>query len=127
MMSYTSFTYYRDSFGVLVGNLKMIGFEGFNGEFNMAEESPLRLCGYTVSQQAGLTESTRHYILAKVIHDGIMSKVDAIRYLEHFINMNGSKEGNELALSKWENDLKFVHNYRIDTQPEVYITKVEKY
>ncbi|MCC8098911.1 MAG: hypothetical protein LIO78_02450 [Clostridiales bacterium] len=127
MMNYTSFCLYRERFGVLIRNLRMISSETFNGELTLAQESPLRLCGYTVSQAEGLTESERHYILAKMIHDNIMPKTEVIRYLEHFINMNGAKEGNELALSKWENDLKFVHNYRIDTQPEVYITKVEKY
>ncbi|MCD8160788.1 MAG: hypothetical protein LUE61_06350 [Clostridiales bacterium] len=93
----------------------------------MAEESPLKLCGYNVSQAEGLTESERHYILAKMIHNGIVSKTETIRYLEHFINMNGAKEGNELARSKWKNDLAFVHSYRIDTQPEVYIDSVERY
>ena len=63
---------------------------------DLAFASPLKLCGYSVSQSKGLTQATRQYILAKIIYDGIMSKLDVIRYLEHFINLNGSKLENSI-------------------------------
>ena len=93
----------------------------------MATESPLKLCGYNVSQSEGLSAETRQFLLAKIIHDGIMSKLDVIHYLEHFINMNGAKKENALALEKWCSDLDFVHKYNITTQPSIYIQRIQKY
>lgn len=127
MINHTSFEHYRERYGILIGKLRMITSNGAGGEFDLALESPLKLCGYNVSQTDGLSTATRQFILAKIIHDGIMSKLEVIRYLEHFINMNGSKKGNSLAVEKWYEDLDFVHNYDIIIQPTVYITTIKEY
>lgn len=127
MLSFTSYEQYRERYGVLIGKMKMISSNGYDGEFDMASESPLKLCGYNVSQSAGLTTATRQYLLAKIIHDGIMSKIEVIHYLEHFINMNGAKPENALALEKWSEDLDFVHRYNKNIQPIVYIEQIQKY
>jgi hypothetical protein len=127
MLNYTSYEQYRERQGLLIGKLKMISGNGAGGEFEMASESPLKLCGYNVSQVEGLSATTRQFLLAKIIHDGIMSKLDVVHYLEHFINMNGAKKENVLALKKWCDDLDFVHHYNKNTQPRVYIASVEKY
>lgn len=127
MINHTSFEHYRERYGILIGKLRMITSNGAGGEFDMALESPLKLCGYNVSQTDGLSSATRQFILAKIIHDGIMSKLEVIHYLEHFINMNGSKKENSLAVEKWHEDLDFVHNYDINIQPTVYITTIKKY
>jgi hypothetical protein len=127
MLNYTSYEQYRERHGLLIAKLKMISSNGAGGEFDMASESPLKLCGYNVSQAEGLSATTRQYLLAKIIHDGIMTKLDVIHYLEHFINMNGAKKENVLALEKWCDDLDFVHKYNKSTQPKVYITTVKKY
>lgn len=127
MLNYTSYEQYRERHGLLIAKLKMISSNGAGGEFDMASESPLKLCGYNVSQTEGLSATTRQYLLAKIIHDGIMTKLEVIHYLEHFINMNGAKKENVLALDKWCDDLDFVHKYNKSTQPKVYITTVKKY
>ena len=127
MLNFTSYEQYSERYGVLIGKMKMISSNGYDGEFDMASESPLKLCGYNVSQSAGLTTATRQYLLAKIIHDGIMSKIEVIHYLEHFMNMNGAKPENALALEKWSEDLDFVHRYNINTQPIVYIEQIQKY
>lgn len=127
MLNYTSYEQYRERHGLLIAKLKMISSNDAGGEFDMASESPLKLCGYNVSQAEGLSATTRQYLLAKIIHDGIMTKLDVIHYLEHFINMNGAKKENVLALEKWCDDLDFVHKYNKSTQPKVYITTVKKY
>lgn len=126
MLNYTSYEQYRERHSLLIGKLKMIS-SGIGGDFEMASESPLKLCGYNVSQAEGLSTATRQFLLAKIIHDGIMSKVDVVHYLEHFINMNGAKKENVLALEKWCDDLDFVHKYNKNTQPQVYIGKIKKY
>ena len=127
ILEYTVFEQYRNRYGVLVGNFRMVVNGEFGGEYDLAEESPLMLSGYNVSQRDGYTSRERHYILARIIHDCIMDKGDVIRYLSYFIRKNGAKHGNELALSKWEEDLAFVQNYDISTQPRAIIKDVKKY
>lgn len=127
LLGFTSYEQYREQYGLLIGKMKMISVNSTGGEFEMASESPLKLCGYNVSQAEGLSATTRQFLLAKIIHDGIMSKVDVIHYLERFINMQGAKKENALALEKWCEDLDFVHKYNKNTQPKVFIAAVKKY
>ena len=122
-----SYEQYREQCGLLIGKLKMISSDSARGEFIMASESPLKLCGYNVSQTGGLSDAARQFLLAKIIHDGVMSKLDVIHYLEHFINMNGAKKENMVALEKWCEDLDFVHKYNKSIQPKVCIEQIKKY
>ena len=127
LLEYTLFEEYRRRYGVLVGNFRMVVNGEFDGEYDLAEESPLMLSGYNVSQKDGYTSAERHYILARIIHDGIMEKGDVIRYLSYFIRKNGAKRGNELALSKWREDLAFVQSYNSSIQPRTIITDIRRY
>lgn len=127
ILDYTVFEQYRNRYGALVGNFRMVINGEFDGEYDLAEESPLMLSGYNVRQKDGYTSQERHYILARIIHDGIMDKGDVIRYLSYFIHKNGAKRGNELALSKWKEDLAFVQNYNMSTQPRTIISGVRRY
>ena len=127
LLGHSSFLQYREKHDILVGKLKMISLTGDYGDFELAAESPLKLCGYTVSQSLGLSSASRQYILAKIIHDGIMTKLEVVHYLEHFINMNGAKSENKIALEKWYDDLDFVHRYNQEIQPQVYISQIENY
>ena len=127
ILEYTVFEQYRNRYGVLVGNFRMVVKGEFEGDYDLAEESPLMLSGYNVSQRDGYTTQERHYILARIIHDGIMEKGDVIRYLSYFIRKNGAKRGNESALSKWEEDLAFVQGYNKNIQPRAIITDIKKY
>ena len=127
ILEYTVFEQYRNRYGALVGNFRMTVNGEFDGEYDLAEESPLMLSGYNVSQRDGYTSRERHYILARIIHDGIMEKGDVIRYLSYFIRKNGAKRGNELALSKWEDDLAFVQEYDKSTQPKTIISDIRRY
>jgi hypothetical protein len=56
-----------------------------------------------------------------------MEKGDVIRYLSYFIRKNGAKRGNELALSKWREDLAFVQLYNSAIQPRTIITDIRRY
>lgn len=127
LLDYTLFEEYRNRHGVLIGNLRMIVNDNFDGEYDLALESPLKLSGYNVSQKDGFTAQERHYILARIIHDRIMSKGEVIRYLSYFLRMNGAKSGNELAVSKWREDLCFVQEYDINTQPKAIISDIREY
>lgn len=127
ILEYTVFEEYRRRYGVLVGNFRMVVNGEFDSDYDLAEESPLMLSGYNVSQKDGYTAKERHYILARIIHDRIMDKGDVIRYLSYFIRKNGAKRGNEVALSKWREDLEFVQSYNINTQPSTIISDIRKY
>lgn len=127
LLEYSLYERYRNRYGVLIGNLRMVVNGNFDGEYDLALESPLKLSGYNVGQKEGLTTRERHYILAKIVYDGIMSKGDVIRYLSYFIRMNGARRGNELAVEKWQSDLEFIESYNMNLQPQVYISSIEKY
>lgn len=127
LLEYTVFEEYRNRHGALIGNFRMAVNGGFDGENFVAQESPLMLSGYNVSQKDGYSSSERHYILARLIYDGIMSKGEIVRYLSYFIRKNGARSGNEFALSKWREDLEFVQGYRIEIQPRTIISSLCKY
>lgn len=75
---------------------------------DFAETSIFYDMGYTVSQSAGLTAQRRQAILKHAIESGKASKQQVLRFLEQRININGMKDGNELALRKWQEDYDYV-------------------
>ena len=127
-ISYDEYLHYKQMYGVLLGNIVIIT----NGEYVQASyvpasESPLHLCGYTVSQAEGLTATERQSLLSKLIDYGIMKKPDIIKYLNLFISMNGQRFGNEIATRKWTEDLDFVRRYGMEKQDIAEISKIERY
>lgn len=127
LLEYSVYEEYRKRYGVIIGNLKMDSHGASNGYYDLATESPLRLTGYSVGQKEGYSSKERQYILAQIIHNRIMTKQDVIKYLSYFIKMNGSRLGNEYAVSKWQEDMQFVQNYNINSQPSTIIKEVKRY
>ena len=125
-MSYATYEHYRDIYGILLGNLRMYSTMDSGGAF-LASEYPLKLCCYSVSQTDGLSDLERQYIISQVIEKNILKKQEVIRYLEYFINMNGKKRGNEIAVSKWKADLAFTLAYKSESQTHYYISTIKKY
>lgn len=126
-MSYTVYENYKKKYGILIGDLKMDGaVKSTYNDFVLSESSPLKLCGYSVSQKDDLSSFSRQNIISKIIDLGILSKGDVIHYLEYFIKMNGHKKNNEFARVKWEEDLKFTLKYRMSEQNKYRIKKIEK-
>lgn len=127
-LNYESYKLYRNRYGMLLGNLRLEA-EGMTlfGDTYLAEASPLKLCGYSVNQQDGYSKSERQYIISKIIDNEIMQKTDVIKYLEYFINMNGKKTGNEIALHKWMEDLEFVLKYHSEHQNKYDIRNIKRY
>ena len=127
-MSYTVYESYREKYGMLLGKLRMDSASVTDfADIVLSECSPLKLCGYSVSQQVGYSTQERQYIISKVIELGVLQKSEVIRYLEYFINMNGRKTGNEVALSKWKQDLEFALKYKLSEQREYEIRHIKKY
>ena len=127
-LDYNTYQRYREKYGLILGNIRMVKNGTFDEDgYDLAEESPLRLCGYTVSQKAGLTEFERQMIIESCIETGAMTKESVIHLLNWFIEVNGAKRGNELAYKKWCADLDFTLAYNTPRQKHYRISKVEKY
>ena len=120
------FDIYRKRYRILLGKISLdfISFPKQTGQFNLAAESPLRLCGYTVNQQDNYSESERHAILANIMNHRIMKKAEIMKYLHFYIQTQGGNKRKALAVSKWEDDLDFVNNYNINKQQKYKINKI---
>ena len=127
-ISYSEYLHYRSMYGILIAKIVMIS----NGEYSndidyLAAESPLKLCGYSVSQAEGLTAQARQDLLRELIQLDIIKKTEVIRYLSWFIQMNGQKFGNEIARSKWESDLDYIRGLNTAKQDTHLIAGIKPY
>ena len=127
-ISYEEYSHYLKQYGTLLIKIILLQNDDYTDyDNNLAAASPLKLCGYSVSMEAGLTTVARQNLLTTVIHNGIMKKSEVIRYLNWFITMQGSKFGNEIAKMKWEQDLRFVRELDCDTQSDHVINNLSIY
>ena len=119
----------RKEHRILIADFCELSDDGYTivppGKF--AAESPLMLCGYSVNQDTNLSAKERHYLLANIIHNKILSKTEIINYLEGFIAFNASKKSLQVARSRWESDLEFVRNLDLETHPLITITTIQRY
>lgn len=128
-LGYGEYEHYRDLYGPILGNFTFHanwanGGYGFDG---LADESVLMMCGYTVRQSDCLSASDRQCILASMMDRGICDKPRIMDYLQFFIRSRGGNPSMQLACAKWEEDLDFVRNYRIDRQRRFIISSVRQH
>lgn len=86
-LGHSEYMHYRSLHGPTLGNFRFEGSgypagEGFGA---LADESPLMLCGYSVSEAEGLSAGQRRLILANMMDRGICSKPRVIEYLQFFL------------------------------------------
>lgn len=89
----------------------LIGNETYDGHYQpieRAQESKLKKYGYSVAWNSPLSNKERQALLKDLIETGLVSKGYVITYLKHNIQINGKKQTNDIALSKWKEDLEFV-------------------
>ena len=127
-ISYDEYSRYMEKYKSLLTRIVLVDESG-NSSFtnNLAAESTLKLCGYTVSQEKGFTSKERANLLANIIHNRIVSKPDVIQHLNWLIRMNGKKAGNDIAKEKWEEDLAFVRSLDTNSQSDYQIRHVAPY
>lgn len=91
----------------------------------MAQQSLLKMCGYTVSATEGLSDDERRKILDSIISNGIMSKFDVITYLNYFITIrkNDTKDMTE-AIRKWKSDIRYVEGLNVGAMKRYSVDKV---
>lgn len=130
-ISETVFEHYRKMYRFLPIHMRYTTNNGTYTQHSTfverAKESPLMLCGYNTNQSVGLSLESRHNILRFIIEHKILSKQDVINYLELFINTNGMKNNMDIAVSKWEEDLRYVSLYRFDVQAKSSIIAIVPY
>lgn len=73
------------------------------------DKSILMEVGYTVASNPGYSQTTRLDIIRNGIEHGIVTKAEVVQHLQHLIDFNGSKTGNEDAAEKWREDLRTVN------------------
>lgn len=84
----------------------------------LAIESVLRQCGYTVSQNEGLTDRQRWKILDFVVDEGILPLHKVRSHIGWLIRRNESITRNAEAIRKWEVDLDYLENeHHSNTRP----------
>lgn len=114
-LDYHQYCYYRELYGALLGNFVMLEHSGYGfGYDNMASESILRICGYTVNQNDNLSESERRHILKYLMDKGIVAKYRIIEYLQFFINNALCRPNMSTARTRWESDLNWVRAYQVN-------------
>lgn len=95
----------------------------YDGDFGKwRDKSPLRIWGYSVSQEDGYSIEQRHAILEDIVDCGKMSKDRVMSYLDFFVRVNGHK--GITAIEKWKSDREYIANYKIGSAKRVRIDKI---
>lgn len=87
-------------------------FTGYEMD-GLASESILKICGYSVSETDGLSESARHDILARIVDNNILTRTEIVSYLKFFIRLRENSNSFYFAVKKWNNDIEFISNYKV--------------
>ena len=121
---------YRNKYGPLLGNLYFgadivsSGTGGIGDGWN--DKSPLSLCGYNVNKQTGLSKKQRHRILASIMDHKILTKSEITdNYLKLFIKSRRNNPIMREAIRKWEEDIDWVNEYKIDEQRHYIIIDIQ--
>lgn len=88
---------------------------------NMKTESILKGYGYSVSERDDLTKDERQAILAEIVDLELLKPAKVADYLSFFIRSHGGPRY-DIARSKWESDLSFIQEYRVDKNRFLIVT-----
>ena len=130
IISETSYNTYRQRYSFLPIRFLYVNSDGSFPSavyLGRAEQSPLKLAGYSVSKKDGLQDNERQKILRFLIQNQILRKSDIRSYLELFINTNGAKRNMHVAVSKWERDLQFINDFGMSEQKTYWVNEIKEY
>ena len=125
-IGYEEYMRYRQIYGVLLGNIKVTNGSFIQSETDLADESILHICGYSVNQTDNLSSTERQSILQYLIDSKVSNKPEIIEYLNFFIHRNGKRQNMEEAVRRWNEDLRWVRDYQINRQRHFEITNIQK-
>ncbi len=86
------------------------------GSIQFNAESKLHRLGYNVGAKDDLSDLYRQSILSAAVDLGIMSKREIIDFLTLMINMRRNDPRMQNAVYRWNKDLKFINNYKLNTK-----------
>ena len=81
-----------------------------NSNNSWAEESTLKLLGYTVNTKDNLSDEQRQLILNYAIALNIMTKYEIIDFLRWLIDSRWNKNNMYNAIIKWKNDIRYLQS-----------------
>ena len=84
--------------------------------FNYKSQSILNAMGYTVGADADLSVNERQEILIKALHNKIIEINDLVSFLNWLIQTRKTQSKYSNAVNKWQEDLKFVKQYKIENR-----------
>lgn len=87
-------------------------YDSFRG---FAKDSILSRCGYSVKQ--GIPTTTRQKILIYIMESKRATKWQIIDLISGFISLNSSLPRMSGAVNRWSEDIAFVNNYKLGSQP----------
>ena len=109
-----SFTKFRKKHGMPpFVSLSNAPGEGFSSDPDIAEESILHLYGYNVSQEEGLSDTTRQDLLTNLVKYGIFSREKIRNHLFVLILKGENTPAQVKAVTKWRKDLTFISSYNM--------------
>ena len=88
-------------------------FDGDSRYDFMNTQSVLYTFGYSVSERNCLSDKSRHEILADIMDLEILTASKTLQFLEFFKSSHPG-ERYYLARAKWDNDIDFVKNYKVN-------------
>ena len=114
-------------YGILLGNFHLYSSSKAqnSGYAQLADESVLKICGYTVNQSDNLSTDQRHYILSNMMDRKIIAKYQILEYLQFFINNSKRRHSMRIANLRWREDLEWVREYRINEQRHFIVDEVK--
>lgn len=102
---------------------KKINKEVFQkGKYDLADKSQFMYFGYTVNAKDSFSAKYRQSILMFMIESGLVSKYEAINFLDFNISYHIHNPNNRLAVSKWEADRMFLSNYTFGSVDVNWVT-----
>lgn len=90
----------------------------FDGNFEKWRDiGPLKLWGYSVNAEDGLSEYQRQAILEDIVDCKAMTKDQVLSYLDFFIRLHRTNDG--LYVDKWKADRMHLANYKLGSAKRV--------
>ncbi|MFB0918461.1 MAG: hypothetical protein QMB63_05265 [Clostridiaceae bacterium] len=123
---FRDFDRYQEIYGDMV--LKIEKFEANYGGIwdfeDRSDKSIFREYGYYVGKNSKLSKVERQNLLTRLLDLGLISKPELINHLNMLINTNGRQEKNKDANNRWNEDLNFIREYKIDDQDQKMIHEI---
>ena len=99
------------------------GKEYFDNWNQWRSVSPLRMWGYSVNDNDGLSDQQRRRILECIVDSKAMTKDRVLSYLDLFRKISSGRREN--ANQKWKSDRDYIARYRLGSNKQVYFEELD--